>query len=250
MNPIAFVESDTVAVAAFPEQDDALFNKKVTPVTVPQHEIGIDLDNRVLDNIVDTMETSQFDINAINSFTQVSRSRDEIYNTLDDMGDDSIIAAVLETYAEDATETNDQGNIVWCESPDADASAFVTYLLNALNENDLELQEKHFGYYRGFEIVLPSHMLKGQAFVWIQRCGRYRVDMADNEKGNLMRIDNCIDGLKDRLSRFFDRLYEIRMRQESIESQLSKKESYLKEISACEKRLREIDKELGVKKSA
>lgn len=125
-----------------------------------------------------------------------------------------------------------------------------TNLLNALNENDLELQEKHFGYYRGFEIVLPSHMLKGQAFVWIQRCGRYRVDMADNEKGNLMRIDNCIDGLKDRLSRFFDRLYEIRMRQESIESQLSKKESYLKEISACEKRLREIDKELGVKKSA
>lgn len=127
------MDKETLRNAAFPEQDDALFNKKVTPVAVPQHEIGIDLDNRVLDNIVDTMETSQFDINAINSFTQVSRSRDEIYNTLDDMGDDSIIAAVLETYAEDATETNDAGAIVWAESNDSEALKFVTYLLNALN---------------------------------------------------------------------------------------------------------------------
>lgn len=127
------MDKETLRNTAFPEQDDALFNKKVTPVAVPQHEIGIDLDNRVLDNIVDTMETSQFDINALNSFTQVSRSRDEIYNTLDDMGDDSIIAAVLETYAEDATETNDSGAIVWAESNDSEALKFVTYLLNALN---------------------------------------------------------------------------------------------------------------------
>ena len=127
------MDKETLRNTAFPEQDDALFNKKVTPVAVPQHEIGIDLDNRVLDNIVDTMETSQFDINALNSFTQVSRSRDEIYNTLDDMGDDSIIAAVLETYAEDATETNDDGAIVWAESNDGEALKFVTYLLNALN---------------------------------------------------------------------------------------------------------------------
>lgn len=127
------MDKETLRNTAFPEQDDALFNKKVTPVAVPQHEIGIDLDNRVLGNIVDTMETSQFDINALNSFTQVSRSRDEIYNTLDDMGDDSIIAAVLETYAEDATETNDAGAIVWAESNDSEALKFVTYLLNALN---------------------------------------------------------------------------------------------------------------------
>lgn len=113
--------------------DDNLYNTKIQPVSVPQKEIGIDLNNTVMSNIADTIETSQFDVNALNSFTQVSRSRDEIYNVLDDMGNDSTLAAVLETYAEDATETNDQGNIVWCESPDADASAFVTYLLNALN---------------------------------------------------------------------------------------------------------------------
>jgi len=127
------MDKETLRNSAFPEQDPSLFDKQVKPVAVPQHEIGIDLDNHVLDNVVETMETSQFDINALNSFTQVSRSRNDIYDTLDEMGDDSIIAAVLETYAEDATETNDAGSIVWAESNDSEALKFVTYLLNALN---------------------------------------------------------------------------------------------------------------------
>lgn len=127
------MDRETLISTAFPDQEDSLFDKKVKSVPSPQHEIGIDLDNRVLDNITETVETSQFDINALNSFTQVSRSRDDIYNTLDDMGDDSTIAAVLETYAEDATEPNDSGSIVWAESNDSEALKFVTYLLNALN---------------------------------------------------------------------------------------------------------------------
>ena len=126
------MDKETIRDTAFVHDDD-LYNTKIQPVSVPQKEIGIDLNNTVMSNIADTIETSQFDVNALNSFTQVSRSRNEIYNVLDDMGNDSTLAAVLETYAEDATETNDQGNIVWCESPNADASAFVTYLLNALN---------------------------------------------------------------------------------------------------------------------
>ena len=86
-----------------------------------------------MENIIDTIQTSQFDVTALNSFTQVSRSRNDIYDTLDYMAEDSTLAAVLETYAEDATETNDQGNIVWAESADSDVLKFITYLLNALN---------------------------------------------------------------------------------------------------------------------
>lgn len=113
--------------------DDSLYNRKINPVTAPQKEIGIDLDNTVIETIIDCVETSKFDATALNSFTQVSRSRNQLYDTLDTMGEDSTIAAVLETYAEDATETNDKGNIVWAESADSNVLAFVTYLLNALN---------------------------------------------------------------------------------------------------------------------
>ena len=128
------MDFDAVKDVAF-SKNDKLLNKKIEPVSTPSMEIGIDLENTVMSNIADTVETSQLDINALNSFTQVSRSRNEIYDVLDDMGNDSTLAAVLETYAEDATETNDAGDIMWCESPDADATAYVTYLLNALNVN-------------------------------------------------------------------------------------------------------------------
>ena len=115
------------------QTDDSLYNKTTKPVPTPPLEIGIDLENTVIDNILESAEVSKFDATTLNSFTQVSRSRDEVYRILDDMGDDSTIAAVLETYAEDATETNDQGNIVWAESSDGDVLKFITYLLNSLN---------------------------------------------------------------------------------------------------------------------
>lgn len=126
------MDRETIKSTAF-KNDLTLYDKQIEPVEVPQKQIGIDLDNNVINNIVDGIESSKFDVNALNAFTNVSRSRNEIYDTLDAMGEDSTIAAILETYAEDATETNDQGNIVWCESSDSEVAKFVTYLLNSLN---------------------------------------------------------------------------------------------------------------------
>lgn len=123
---------ETIRDIAFPENDE-IYNKKINAVPAPEKEIGIDLNDTVFENILDTIQTSQFDANALNSFTQVSRSRNQIYDTLDYMAEDSTLASVLETYAEDATETNDSGNIIWCESPDGEVLKFITYLLNALN---------------------------------------------------------------------------------------------------------------------
>ena len=71
--------------------------------------------------------------------------------------------------------------------------------------------------------------------------------MSENEIGNLVRIDNCIDGLSQRISRFYERLQELHSRQESIESQLKKDENYNQQIEECKERLKIIDKKLGVK---
>lgn len=114
-------------------KDDPSLHKPIEAVPSPDKEIGIDLNNTVIDTIMNTIETNKVDMNAIESFTQVSQSRDRIYDVLDDMGNDSTIAAVLETYAEDATEPNDKGNIMWCESDDSNIIKFVSYLLEALN---------------------------------------------------------------------------------------------------------------------
>ena len=125
---------------------------------------------------------------------------------------------------------------------------FRVKLIEALANNVLEVDERSLGYYRGFEIILPSNMTKGESYVFVKRRGCYKVEMGGTEKGNLVRIDNCIDGLKARLSRFYDRLYEIRMRETSIQAQLEKDENFAQEIEECEKRLAKIDKKLGVNK--
>lgn len=129
------MDIDVIKDTAFQTVEDD-YNKNIKAVPIPEKEIGIDLSNSILQNIADSLNSinsSKFDISAIDSFTNVSRSRNEIYNTLDYMAEDSTLAAVLETYAEDATETNDQGKIVWAESADGDILKFITYLLEALN---------------------------------------------------------------------------------------------------------------------
>ena len=109
------------------------YGVKINPVEVPTTEIGIDTDNSFYDSIAESGEGSTVDINKINAFTQITNSRETLYDVLDTMSQDTLISAVLETYAEDATETNDQGDIIWCESSDPKILKYVTFLLNSLN---------------------------------------------------------------------------------------------------------------------
>lgn len=127
------MDRENIKEIAF-QPDDQLFNKKIEAIPRPEKEIGIDLTDSILQNIINTSEgiNSHFDTSAIQNFTNISRNRNQLYQTLDYMATDSAISSILETYAEDATETNDNGDIVWVESPDANAAAFIRYLLDAL----------------------------------------------------------------------------------------------------------------------
>ena len=115
------------------QNSDDVYNKKINTIPKPEKEIGIDNDKTLLDNIINAGLSNSIDISSINSFSQTAQTRDSVYQLIDTMCQDPTIAAVLETYSEDATEYNDKGNIVWVESSDADAVKFITYLLNSLN---------------------------------------------------------------------------------------------------------------------
>ena len=116
-------------------QDSELLNKKIKPVPRKEPNIGIDTDKNLYQNIINAGTTGQIDISAINSFTQISQNRNKLYELLDAMAQDSTISAILETYAEDATEYNDEGQIVWVESADADCAKLVNYLLDSMQVN-------------------------------------------------------------------------------------------------------------------
>lgn len=115
--------------------DTNLYNKPTKAIPKPAPEIGVDTHGVVMNKILgnELNVSGGIDLGAIESFTSASQSRDQIYSLMDMMCQDSKVSAVLETYVEDATETNDRGNIVWCESADESVTKYVTYLLDVMN---------------------------------------------------------------------------------------------------------------------
>lgn len=113
--------------------DKKIYSKKINSVPTPPIEIGLDTENKFYENVLDAAKASKLDMSKFESFLQVSQDRNTIYDLLDTMAEDPINAAVLETYAEDATETNDSGKIMWVESDDAEVAKFVDFLLQSLN---------------------------------------------------------------------------------------------------------------------
>jgi hypothetical protein len=111
-----------------------LVGSQTQPVTLDSiTTLDIDVNNTLTDNIIEAGITSKLDIAALENFTSISNSRDQIYQLIDTMAQDSSVAAILRTYAEDVCEPADNGHIIWCESPDPNISKFVNYLLNTMN---------------------------------------------------------------------------------------------------------------------
>ena len=114
-------------------QDSEKVGTKINAVPVPETEIGVDTANEFFKDIANLGESASIDISSLNTFTQLSQNRETLYQVLDTMAQDSTVAAILEIYAEDATETNERGEIVWSESSDPNINKYITYLLKSLN---------------------------------------------------------------------------------------------------------------------
>ena len=113
--------------------DPSLYGKPIKTVPTPARNIGVDTHDTFFSNIIEAGESNQMDMTKLQSFLQIAQTRDQLYQLLDTMSEDPIISAILETYAEDATETNDSGQIVWCESEDPEIVKYVMYLLDTMN---------------------------------------------------------------------------------------------------------------------
>ena len=109
--------------------------QKIKPIPKPEKNIGIDVSDEFWDAMMAAADENKIDIGAINSFSQLSQNRETLYQVLDTMAEDPLMAAALEVYTEDATETNDTGDIVWVESSDAKIGKYITFLLDSLNVN-------------------------------------------------------------------------------------------------------------------
>ena len=116
------------------QDESPQLGNKINPINKPEVNIGVDTNDAFYDSIIEGGESASIDITKINAFTQITNNRETLYETLDTMAQDSTVSAVLETYAEDATETNEQGDIVWAEASDPKVLKYISFLLDSLNE--------------------------------------------------------------------------------------------------------------------
>ena len=96
-------------------------------------KIGIDTAKTFVDNIIDAGVNGGLNISDLESFTTISNARDKIYQLIDTMSQDSTVAAIVKTYAEDVCAVADNGHVMWCESDEPKISEYVNYLLNVMN---------------------------------------------------------------------------------------------------------------------
>lgn len=118
-----------------PEQTKSPLTGAQTKATTLDSTTKLDIDTQkaLIDMLIDAGTNSSFDYTALTNFTTISNNRDQIYQLIDTMMQDSSVSSVIRTFAEDATEVADNGHIMWCESSDPKISKFINYLLNVMN---------------------------------------------------------------------------------------------------------------------
>ena len=105
-------------------------DSKIKAVPNPTPEIGVDTDNEFITTIVNAASDNELNLSKFENFSMAAQTREQIYSLVDTMAQDSTIASILETYAEDVCETNDKGRIVWVESNNEEVAKHVDFLLN------------------------------------------------------------------------------------------------------------------------
>lgn len=121
-------------------------------------------------------------------------------------------------------------------------------LFDAVKNNELQSNERPAFEYCGFEIILPANMTKEKPFVWLQRNGRYYVELGDTEVGCLIRIDNYLSNFDNHIENLQKRLFNMNEREKGIQKELGKDENYADVIAELKEKLSVIDDKLGVNK--
>lgn len=86
----------------------------------------IDRNNTLVGNLADLQE-----------FRELSSDAETRYRIYDEMETDSVISSALDMYADDATQYDIEGRVIWAESEDSDIEAFANRLIDLfqLNKN-------------------------------------------------------------------------------------------------------------------
>lgn len=126
--------------------------------------------------------------------------------------------------------------------------AFGEELLEALRDNGLRESERVFGWYQGFDIVLPANMLPDRPYIFVRgkSGGSYYLEMdGDKALGCAMRIDRLLEDLPKRIKSLEEQAADTRKQSAEALADLEQGNPYQEQISELTAELARIDKELS-----
>ncbi len=119
-------------------------------------------------------------------------------------------------------------------------------LFEAVRDNSLKGTERLLMEYRGFRVLLPNNMIPEKSFVWLERKGRYPVELGEAEISYLSRVDHVLEGLPKHLDKLLETGEQLQTRLTHVETELRKEDNYTDRLRKYKEELKQIDRELGV----
>lgn len=86
-------------------------------------------------NDISSQSDDILNMNEINKFRLLKTDRSERYQSFDLMAQDSRIASILNMYADDCTQYNQSGKVIWAESSDQNCADFANRIIDNLQLN-------------------------------------------------------------------------------------------------------------------
>lgn len=119
-------------------------------------------------------------------------------------------------------------------------------LVEALQNNGFKKEETLLFYYKGFGVILPVEMPPEKPYVVMKNNGRYKLDMSYSAQGVITRIQNFIDGFEKVVAENENTLNRLIAKDKGLDEELAKPDLYTEQIAFLRKKLKYIDKQLGV----
>ena len=115
--------------------DEKVYGNPTKAVPVPKPNVGLEDKHSVVNEILEVSDSSQINTQVLNSFLDTSKRRDNQYDLIDEMCNDSIPAAILELCTEDTVTTNEDNKIVWITADESKIQKTCQFIIDSFQVN-------------------------------------------------------------------------------------------------------------------
>jgi superfamily II DNA or RNA helicase len=119
-------------------------------------------------------------------------------------------------------------------------------IIELANENIMKDERTYIDDYLGFKIYLPEKMLDEKKYIVLEGNALHFVDVGYSNTGVMLRIDNALDGIQERITKLLEEKEKIVQRQVELNALLDVVVSYENDIKKTKNKLEKINKQLNI----